>query len=312
MSQSSARPAFRLDPIRALVAITTAFSAGAVTLPAAAAPTPHECAATSEEASSLQKQEKLLAAKDRFLVCADAACPAEIREECAHRLSEVTDATPSVVFDVKDASGNDVSAVRVTMDGAPLVDHLGAAAVPIDPGEHTFRFESADPSQAVEKKFVVRDGEKNRHLAVALGGAPAAPQSGQGAAFVGTPPPLPPPPERASGSTWSDRKTIAVVAGGVGVIGLGLGAVFGAMTYSQWNNAKTECLSNCAAGSPALNDKSSATTSATISDVGFIAGGVLLAGAAVLWFTAPSGAQVQVAPTASAQGAGLALRGTFE
>jgi hypothetical protein len=304
MSQSSARAAF--------LAVTTVLAVGAVTPRALAAPTPHECAAASEEASTLQKQEKLLVAKDRYLVCADAACPAEIREECAHRLSEVTDATPSIVFDVKDASGNDVSAVRVTMDGAPLVNHLGPAAVPIDPGEHTFRFESADPSQAVEKKFVVRDGEKNRHLAVTLGGASAAPQGAQGAALVGTPPPLPPPSDRASGSTWSDRKTLAVIAGGVGVIGLGLGAAFGAMTYSQWNNAKTECLTNCGAGSPALNDKSSATTSATISDVGFIAGGVLLAGAAVLWFTAPSGSQVQVAPTASAQGAGLALRGTFE
>lgn len=304
MSQSFARPA--------LLAATTLLAIGAVTPRAFAAPTPHECAAASEEASSLQKQEKLIVAKDRYLVCADAACPPEIREECAHRLSEVTDAMPSIVFDVKDASGNDVSAVRVTMDGAPLVEHLGAAAVPIDPGEHTFRFESADPSQSVEKKFVVRDGEKNRHLAVTLGGAPAAPQSAQGAALVATPPALPPPSDRASGSTWSDRKTLAVVAGGIGVIGLGLGAAFGAMTYSQWNNAKTECLSNCGAGSQALNDKNSATTSATISDVGFIAGGVLLAGAAVLWFTAPSGAQVQVAPTASAQGAGLALRGTFE
>ena len=300
MKRRSDRGRSRALPLTGLLLLPAAL---VLSSPASAAPTPHDCAAASEEASTLQKQEKLVSARDRYLVCADAACPAEIREECAHRLSEVTDATPSIVFDVKDPAGNDVSAVRVTMDGALLSDHIGASAVTIDPGEHTFRFDGADPSQSVEKKFVVRDGEKNRHLAVTLGGAP-----GTGAL---RPPPPGPGSEQPPASTWSDRKTLAVVAGGVGVIGIGLGAVFGAMTFSQWNTAKTECSSFCGAGSQAQNDKNSAITTATVSDVGFIAGGVLIAGAAVLWFTAPSGAQVQVAPTASAQGAGLTLRGTF-
>ena len=264
--------------------------------PAFAAPTAHECAAASEDAATFQKQEKLLAAKDRFLLCADVACPAEIREECGHRLSEVTDATPSIVFDVKDASGNDVSAVRVTMDGAALVDHVGPAAIPIDPGEHTFQFAGTDPAQSVEKKFVVRDGEKNRHLAIVLGGGAA-----------GSP---------AAGSEESKgkgQKIAAVVVGGAGVVGLLVGALSASKSFSAWSSAKTECASTatCGSGSAAQNDKTTATTWATISDVGFIAAGVLVAGAAVVWFTAPSGAQVQVAPTASADGGGLLVRGTF-
>jgi hypothetical protein len=283
---------------------------------AVAAPTPHDCAAASEDAASLQKQEKLGAAKDRYLVCADPACPAEIREECAHRLTEVTDATPSVVFEVKDASGNDVSAVRVTMDGALLVDHLGASAITIDPGEHTFRFDGADPSQSIEKTFVVRDGEKNRHLAVTLGGAGAppvtTPASTGAAPATPTAPAAPATSDQAPKSNWSQQKTIAFIVGGGGIIAIGVGAIFGAMTFSQWNNAKSECTATtCGAGSQAQQNANGASTSATVSDVGFIAGGVLVAGAAVLWFTAPSGAKVQVAPTASPQGAGLTLRGTF-
>jgi len=281
----------------------------AIASPALAAPTPHECATASEEASGLQKQEKLGAAKDRFLVCADAACPAEIRDECAHRLTEVADAMPSVVFDVKDASGNDVSTVKVTMDGALLVDHLGVAAVPIDPGQHAFHFDSGDPSQAVDKTFVVRDGEKNRHLAVTLGGAPAAPVATPTPAV--TPAALP--SDQPRSSTWSTQKTVAMITGGVGIIGLGVGAVFGAMTYSQWSSAQRECTNqaSCGPGSQAQNDKSTAGTSATISDAGFIAGGVLVAAAAVVFFTAPSGVQLQLAPAASPQSAGLSLRGTF-
>jgi hypothetical protein len=265
--------------------------------PALAAPTAHECAAASEDALTLQKQEKLLAAKDRFLVCTDVACPAEIREECGHRLSEVTDATPSVVFDVKDASGNDVSAVRVMMDGALLLDHVGPSAIAIDPGEHIFHFDGADPAQSLEKNFVVRDGEKNRHLAIVLGGgaAVAAPAHEQ--------------------SKLGGQKMAALVTGGVGLVALAVGSIFGAKTITQWNEAKTECGASCPPGSAtqtaAQGDKNTATTFATISDVGFIAAGVLVAGAATLWLTAPSQAAIQVTPAASPQGAGLLLRGTF-
>jgi hypothetical protein len=282
----------------------------AITLasPAFAAPTPHECAAASEDATTLQKQEKLGAAKERFLVCADAACPAEIRDECGHQLSAVNDAMPSVVFDVKDGAGNDVSAVKVTMDGAPLLDHVGASAVSIDPGEHAFHFEGADASQAVDKTFVVRDGEKNRHLDVTLGGAPATPAA---TTVPAAPVPAPAAPDQATSSGWSERKTLAVVAGGLGIVGLGVGAVFGAMTFSQWSTAKTECAASCGPGSQAQSDLGTANNSATFSDVGFAAGGVLIAGAVVLWITDKPSAPVQVVPSAGAQGAGLTLRGTF-
>jgi hypothetical protein len=298
-----------MNTTRLLVTGALAGAALFAASPALAAPTPRECASASEDALSLQKQEKLSAAKERLLVCADTACPAEIRDECGRRLTATNDAIPSVVFDVKDASGNDVSQVRVTMDGALLIDHLGASAITVDPGEHTFRFEGADPSQAVEKKLVVRDGEKNRHLAVVLGGAP-------GVALGLTTPPAgaqapAPTPDQATPSTWSGQKTAALVVGAVGIVGVGVGAAFGAMAFGEWKNAKNECVDSCGAGSQAQGDKNNASTSATISDIGIIAGGVLVGAAAVVWFTAPSGAQVQVAPTAGPQGAGLTLRGTF-
>jgi hypothetical protein len=103
------------------------------------------------------------------------------------------------------------------------------------------------------------------------------------------------------------------LAGGIGVVGVGLGAIFGAMSFSQWSNATRECgsVATCGSGSQAQNDKSSASTSATLSDVGFVAGVVLIGGAAALWFTAPSGTQVQVTPAVNTQGAGLSMRGAF-
>jgi hypothetical protein len=267
-------------------------------------PTARECATASEDALGLRKQEKLKDAKDRLLVCSAPTCPADVRDECARRMTELTAAIPSVVFDVKDASGNDVAAVHVTMDGSMLTDQLTGGALAVDPGEHTFRFE-VPSSPAVEKKLVIHEGEKDRHVAVALGGGDATTN--------GSPPPPPAPtttPERG-GSSWNGQKTAAVVVAGIGVVGIGVGSIFGAMAFSKWSDAKSACAGGCGPNDPAQTQKSDAQTAATVSTVGFIAGGAALVGAAALWFTAPSGAQMQVAPAVGAQSMGLTLRGAF-
>jgi hypothetical protein len=280
-----------------LPAVAIGLAALSIAGMASAAPTGRECAAASEASIPLRTHGKLVEAKERLLVCTDAACPGEIREECARQLAVVESATASVIFDVRDGAGHDLTAVRVSIDGAPLVERLDAAAIAVDPGAHTFRFEpaGASPAPAVEKAFVIVEGEKNRHLAITLG-----------AALTSSTPP--PPHAKAH---WPMQKTLALVAGGTGIAGIGLGVAFGLVASSSWSNARGECGAGCSATSPAQSDKNSASSQATLSTVGFIAGGVLVAGATVLWFTAPSGAQVQVGPSASADGAGLLVRGTF-
>jgi len=321
-------PRRRLAAVLVLAAVLTPAMASA-------APTPRECATASEDALTLKKQERLGAAKERLLVCADPACPAEVREECGRRIPEVTAAMPSIVFEVKDAAGNDVSSVKVTMDGAPLLDHVGAAATPVDPGEHTFRFEAAG-SPPIEKKLVLREGEKNRRLEVTLGagGAVSSPPAPAGATPPGSgavegmmtiappvpsaspapPPAAPPAPEPAGSSSWSGQKTFALVAGGVGVLGLVLGSVTGAQAFSKWSDAKNQCNGGCPPGGPADTTKNDAQTAATVSTAAFVVGGLGIAAGAVLWFTAPSGrsqGQLQVSPSVGPQTAGLTVRGVF-
>ena len=84
------------------------------------------------------------------------------------------------------------------------------------------------------------------------------------------------------------RKVLALVAGGVGAVGLGLGTAFGVMAMSLKNDAQSACPNQCPT-QDGVNKWSTAGTSAKIADVGFIIGGVGLVGGAVLWFTAPSG-----------------------
>jgi hypothetical protein len=98
------------------------------------------------------------------------------------------------------------------------------------------------------------------------------------------------------------------------VAGVVVGSVFGLQSYSKWSAAQQDCQSatNCTNHAQAVSDRDSASTAATISTIGVVAGGVLIATGAVLWFVAPSAAQpsaasVAVAPTLG----GMFVQGTF-
>jgi hypothetical protein len=122
-------------------------------------------------------------------------------------------------------------------------------------------------------------------------------------------PPAPAPAAAAGGSS-SPLKTVGWITGGVGVAGLALATVFGIVAINDKNNAG--CVDNlCNPGT-----SSGIKGAALASDVGWIAGGVLLAGGAALVLLAPgpkheSAARVQVAPTVVAGGAGAVLGGAF-
>src|ERR1019366_8465548 len=115
-----------------------------------------------------------------------------VRDACTKRLDELEKAQPTIIFRAKDASGQDVSAVKVTVDGRPLADKLDGTALPVDPGDHVFTFTTAD-QPPVTKTFVIGSGEKERREPVIFGGAPASPTPAQPTAAVApTPQPLRP------------------------------------------------------------------------------------------------------------------------
>ena len=68
--------------------------------------------------------------------------PQEVRDECSRRILRLNADMPTIVLGATDGAGNDLSAVTVTVDGAPLVTAINGRAVAIDPGNHTLRFEA--------------------------------------------------------------------------------------------------------------------------------------------------------------------------
>jgi hypothetical protein len=121
----------------------------------------------------------------------------------------------------------------------------------------------------------------------------------------------PAPPAAAPSSPGSTQRVLGVVTAGVGLAGIAVGSVFGVIAKGHLSDAGPHCSgTECdVTGVPALSDARSA---ATVSTVGFIAGGALLAGGVVLYLVAPHGSPgtgLLVSPGADGSVAGLTLRG---
>ena len=111
----------------------------------------------NESAQALRQSGKLREARAQLLVCVAASCPAPVRTDCAERVNEIERAMPTLVFDVKDKDGIAIDAVAVASDGAPLVTRLDGSAVPIDPGEHVFRFSAKGFRRSNEGSWFARE-----------------------------------------------------------------------------------------------------------------------------------------------------------
>jgi hypothetical protein len=265
------------------------------------------CIDAVEQALTLRKNGKLHDALKTLAACSDPSCQEEVRAECTQRIDAVGAAMPTLVFAARDGAGNDLYAVTVTMDGAPIATALDGRPLALDPGEHAFRFETAG-QPPVDRTLVVREGEKNRIETVILG--PAAPPPALPVASA-VRPPAPP-------STWNNRKTLAVVTGGVGVVGLGLGIAWSAFAASAQSQEQSNCsASSCPNRGQAVVDYNTAQQNATGATIGIVAGAALVAAGVVLWITAPSNAPASsaiawhVAPSIVPSGGGLTLGGSL-
>ncbi|CAN5622018.1 hypothetical protein BH09MYX1_BH09MYX1_13380 [soil metagenome] len=122
--------------------------------------------------------------------------------------------------------------------------------------------------------------------------------------------------------TDSYRPTVGYVVpialAGIGVVGIVVGAVFGAASSATQDErldlAKTApCADRTSAACTAYADKvDSQSSSSTASVVGYVVGATFLAGAVVSFLVWPKSERaIQVTPTASTDGFGLFLRGRF-
>jgi hypothetical protein len=178
----------------------------------------------------------------------------------------------------------DTTGLEVRRDGVPVQPAEFGSPIPVDPGPHTI--EAVAPGkQRWASTLQITDAAKfavdvPKLLALAPAVVSPIPEA---------PKPVEPPPleQGEHSSNGSTQRTAAIVVGAVGVVGVGIGAVFGLGASSKWSDAKSKCTAYPYGCSPAaLDAKSSAESKASAATVAFIVGGAAIAGAAVLWFSA--------------------------
>lgn len=144
---------------------------------------------------------------------------------------------------------------------------------------------------------------------------PAVKAPGEGGAGVTMPP-----PEVRERSFWDVGRVAGLASFGVGLVGLGLGASFGASSRDAGDRAdgiqkplgRASCSGSAAAASCAdLNGaRDSQERDATLSTVFLVAGGALGVAGAVLFFW-PRGERVSVVPAVGGNSTSLLLTGRF-
>jgi hypothetical protein len=286
---------------------------------AAADVTKDRCVDSNTAAQSLRRRGRFAEVRAVLQVCGDPSCPSIVVNDCVERLDELNRAQPTVILEVKDAAGNDVGDVKLTVDGVAPAHRLGGGAVEIDPGQHTFLFESPG-RQPLTRTFVLREGEKNRLERIVLTPVPASPPAADASPAPAADVPAEATAEEARAGL-SDRKIWALVAAGLGVASVATGAVLGLDAASDYRAQNRDCGSatNCPNRAQALTDHAAMETSGTWSTVAFVAGAALMGGAAWLFFTDSSSRprpatgllNATVAPAIGPSTTGLVVRAEF-
>jgi hypothetical protein len=205
-----------------------------------------------------------------------------------------------------------VPGLEVRREGQPIGEPLWGSGVPVDPGEHQVEASAPGKKPWSGRVTVESEGQQVALEVPPLEAAPvpedeAAPMMDPGTpvtADVGVP------------TAGAPLRTIGLVVGGVGVVGLGVGGYFvlrskGLDDESKEDghcNAQNEC---DRVGGAKRDDAFSA---ARIATVAFIAGGVLTATGVTLFLVGgpkKHTASVEAAPVAGQGVAGLTVRGAF-
>ncbi len=270
-----------------------------------------ECLLAYENTQLLRRKGDMRGARAAARQCARAECNEALRRDCVAWAPEIEKDIPTVIFRAR-RGAHDLSAVRVSVDGERAAELLDGRGVEVDAGEHRFAFE-ADGLPAREVRALVAVGEKNRIVSVSF--------DEPGAADAGAPAAGAPAAEGGPGLVRGPWRVGALAAAGVGLVGLGVGLGFGLDARSKRDQSNERCDADSCRDERGLELTDQARSSAAVSTVAFVVGGVGLAAGVGLWLLAPkpapvapgaSGASLRPASLALSFGPGGArLRGAF-
>jgi hypothetical protein len=220
-------------------------------------------------------------------------------DEARERAGVLRPRLSSLVIDVN-AEGRNVPGLELRRDGDLVGAPQWGVPIPADEGEHIV---VATAPGYEEWKGVVAVSGPAKNVTVEV---PAlTPKAEVAAKAQATDPAL----ASTSGGLGTQR-VLALIAGGVGVVGIGAGTVFGLSSKSRHDQAEQYCDGAECTDRRGVSAGEDAYAAGTLSTVCMAIGGAALAGGAVLWFTAPK--RTEQPAVALGIGAGsIRLRGAF-
>ncbi len=209
------------------------------------------------------------------------------RDDAKRLATELDSKIPSVAVKIEGVPPGEPMP-SVTLDGKPLDPSSIGVLQRVNPGEHTFT-------------LVRAKGGQRSHTVTTL----------EGKAELVT-------FDLGGGAKLSlDKKTVGLIVGGAGAVGIGLSLVLGASAAATNSSALDKHCGEAVGGRTAnqcdfqgLTDIKSAGRRADMATVLFIVGGAALATGAVLWLTAPP-AKGEKSVALGASLGGLHLQGGF-
>ena len=183
-----------------------------------------------------------------------------------------------------------VSGLEVLLDATPVGRPALGVALPVDPGEHSVTAR-APGKKSWQTTVSIPTGPSSQSIVIpVLEDAPAeASTDGNGT------------PQTDDGaSDGSTQRYVGLGTAALGVVGVGLGSVFGFLAIDKNDQSNQDgCNGNdCTQAGADLRNQ--ARDFGTVSTIAFAVGGAALAGGLVLYFTAPSSDGEAAPPTAAA------------
>ena len=203
------------------------------------------------------------------------------QQTAAARARELEAKLPMLVIEVDPAVAK-IDGLDIRRDGSSVLTPQWGTAVPVDPGKHTITADA--PGRRRWSTTATAAAGPSRVVVRVVAPEPSKDVTAQ---------PVSPAATRASADTratsqptaWPNVGIAALVAGGVGLV---TGIVTGTLASSAASDADRACPTSPCSDRAGLDANRRAHLFATVSTVGFVAGGVLAAtGVAILLF-APS------------------------
>jgi hypothetical protein len=302
------------------IAWAWAISPGAMADDAATATT-QSCAGAYVQGQILRNDHKLVEARQVFRDCAQSVCKDFIVRDCSAWLDLVQASLPAVVPIAVDDRGDTLSEVKVQMDGAALLPALDGRAVEVDPGPHTFEFETSRAQKAV-KTIIVPEGDKRVRVEVVFPRSPPAPPNGAEIPAPDRSAAAPPAPQvvaavvpetprnpKAALRAAVPWRTISLASDGVGVLGVGAGLGFGLEAMISKNASGCGAHDVCPTSAQA-RELDAARRAGDVATAFVAAGGALVASGVVIWILAPSPSP-RVTTRVEPRGSGFVVSGSW-